>query len=91
MSTHMCTHMGSVNISVREEAYEFLKSLKSGEKSFSDVILEFKEKKGDIKSIMRYFGALKDEDIDWAGKEKRMRELRDSFNRRLDKKNDRIR
>ena len=33
--------------------------------------------------LLKYFGALKNADIDWNEKEKRMRELRDSFNRRL--------
>ena len=84
--------MGSINISIREEAYKFLMSLKTENKSFSDVILDFKneDKKGDIKTVMKYFGAGKNLDIDWVQKEKRMREVRDSFNRRLGKKNDRI-
>lgn len=42
MSTFIFIHMGSVNISLKKDAYEFLKSLKSDDKSFSEVILEFK-------------------------------------------------
>ena len=37
--------MGSVNISIKEEAYNYLSSLKTRDESFSDVILKFKEKK----------------------------------------------
>jgi len=78
--------MSSLNISLKKEAYEFLKSLKSSEKSFSDVILEFREKKGkkDGKSILKYAGALKGIDIDWRAKEERMKEFRDSFNKRIE-------
>jgi len=79
--------MGSINISVREEAYEFLRSLKTRDKSFSDVILEFKDegevKRGSKEALLKFYGVLKDENIDWKAKEKRMRELRDSFNKRL--------
>ena len=76
--------MASVNISVREEAYEFLKSLKSREKSFSDVILEFKKddktnRSG--RSLLRYAGVLKD--VDWRSREKEMKEYRDLFNKKV--------
>jgi predicted CopG family antitoxin len=70
--------MVSVNISIKREAYEFLKKLKTRDKSFSDVILGFKEEKGDV---MRFFGILKDSD--WKEKEERMKRLRESFNKRL--------
>ncbi len=70
--------MASVNISLKRQAYEFLKSLKSENKSFSDVILEFK---GRRRNILDFFGVLKDSD--WSGKEKGMKELRASFNQRL--------
>ena len=36
--------MVNINISIKEEAYSFLKSFKAKDKSFSDVILEFKKK-----------------------------------------------
>lgn len=77
--------MGSVNIAIKDEAYRFLKSLKGGEESFSDVILKFKEKKGSKESIMKYFGTLKDEGINWDEKEKRMKRLRESVNKRMKK------
>ena len=35
--------------------------------------------------IMRFFGALKDKNIDWNKREKRMREFRDSFEKRINK------
>ena len=70
--------MTSINISVKKEAYEFLRNLKAGDKSFSDVILSFKKEK---KDIMRFFGVLKDSD--WENKEISMKKLRESFNKRL--------
>ena len=78
--------MGSVNISLRKEAYEFLKSLKSEEKSFSDVVLEFKDNKNvkDGKSLLKYAGALKGLNIDWKAKEKRMKDFRESFNKHVE-------
>lgn len=74
----MCTYMTSINIAIKEEAYEFLRNLKSGDKSFSDVILSFKK---DQRSLMGFFGALKD--LDWESKERDMKSLRDSFNKRI--------
>ena len=82
----VCVHMSSVNISIKKEAYEFLGSLKTKNKSFSDVILEFKENKfemGNTKSLLRFAGVLKD--VDWDEREKRMKEFRDSFNKRIKK------
>ena len=71
--------MASTNISIKKEAYEFLKNLKTDERSFSDVILSFKKEYNDI---MRFFGVLKN--IDWGEKEKNMQHLRGSFNKRLE-------
>ena len=70
--------MASINISVRKEAYDFLKNLKSSDKSFSDIILSFKKEQG---NVMRFFGVLKD--LDWINKEKNIKGLRESFNKRL--------
>mgnify|MGYP001604517173 CR=1 FL=1 len=81
--------MSSMNISIRREAYDFLNSLKERDASFSDVILKFKdEEKSSKNKIMKYFGALKNENIDWNAKEKRMKEFRNNFSKRLIK-NDR--
>ena len=80
----MCTHMGSVNISIREEAYEFLRSLKRKDKSFSDVILNFKnEEKKDRsgKSLLRFADKLKE--VDWDIREKEMKEYRNLFNKKV--------
>ncbi len=70
--------MTNVNISLKKQAYEFLKSLKSENKSFSDVVLEFKDRR---RNIMDFFGILKGSD--WSSKERNMNEFRSSFNRRL--------
>ncbi|MBD3204114.1 hypothetical protein GF327_07495 [Candidatus Woesearchaeota archaeon] len=69
--------MTSINISIKEEAYDFLKKLKTKDKSFSDVILGFKKES----DIMNFFGALKNKN--WDKKKKRMKSLRESFERRL--------
>ncbi len=74
----MCTYMTSINISLRKEAYEFLKKLKTSNKSFSDIILSFKKEQS---NVMRFFGVLKD--LDWDNREKNMKSLRESFNKRL--------
>ena len=72
-------HMTSINISLKKEAYEFLKNLKAKDRSFSDVILSFKEEHN---NLMRFFGVLKN--LDWHEKEKNMEHLRSSFNKRLE-------
>ena len=70
--------MASVNIAIKKEAYDFLRKLKTNDKSFSDVILGFKKNQSDI---MRFFGILKD--VEWGGREKNMKEFRESFRRRM--------
>ena len=49
--------MSSMNISIRKEAYDFLKSRKVKDESFSDVVLAFKEPK---KSPLDFWGAWAD-------------------------------
>lgn len=34
----MCTHMDSVNISLKKEAYDFLNSIKKKDQSFSELV-----------------------------------------------------
>ncbi len=76
--------MGSMNISIRDEVYKFLKSLKSKNKSFSDVILELKQKKSSKDKILELFRQERDlQGIDWKEKEKRMNKLRKSFSERI--------
>ncbi len=71
--------MSSVNISIKTEAYVFLKSLKSEDSSFSDIILSFKSSK----SPLDFFGVLKDKD--WNAAEVRIKELRTSLSNRLNR------
>jgi predicted CopG family antitoxin len=70
--------MASINISLKREAYDFLKDIKTEDKSFSDVILSFKKEQQDI---MKYFGVLKH--VDWNKKENNIKSMRKSFNKRL--------
>ncbi len=77
--------MVNINISIKKEAYDFLNSFKTKNKSFSDVILDFKEnnyEKGSAKSLLRFAGVLKN--VDWNKKEKAMKEFRKSFNKRME-------
>jgi len=76
--------MTNINISIKEEAYKFLKSLKTRDKSFSDVILEFKETKGSKERLLSFFGTLNAKGVDWNARERSMKEFRDSFNRRIE-------
>jgi len=78
--------MTSVNISLTKEAYGYLKMLKGREKSFSEVILTIKNneaEKGTGKSLLKFAGILKD--INWGKRERRMKEFRKSFNKRMEK------
>jgi len=70
--------MTSINISIKKEAYDFLKNFKTSDKSFSDIILSFKKEQD---NIMRFFGILKE--LDWLDKERNMKILRGSFSKRL--------
>jgi len=47
--------MGSKNISIREEAYDFLSSIKNNDESFSDVILRFKQRMSNKDEILKLF------------------------------------
>lgn len=78
----MSTYMASMNISIKGEAYDFLSSLKSKNRSFSDVILEFKKRKGDKENIIGLFGALKN--VNWEKREKNMKGFRSEFNDRVE-------
>ncbi len=69
-----------MNIAIKEEAYAFLKSLKTQERSFSDVILSFKQKSTG-KDVIRFFGVLKS--VDWDARKKEMAKLRREFEERL--------
>ncbi len=71
----------ATNIAVSEDAYSFLKSMKTGDRSFSDVILGFKERAQGSEGIMRFFGVLKD--VDWDVRKKEMNSVRKEFEERL--------
>ena len=49
------------NITVSDDAYEFLKKIKGDEKSFSDVILSMKGRRS---NVMEYAGSLKDANME---------------------------
>ncbi len=80
--------MASHNIAIKDEAYRFLKSLKAGDKSFSDVILELRkedeENRGTGKSLLKFAGAMNHLNIDWDAKERRIKEFRENFNKRME-------
>ena len=69
--------MASVNIAVKKEAYDFLKQMKTNDRSFSDVILSFKKKH----DVAKFLGVLKE--VDWGAREKRMKAFRQSVAGRL--------
>ena len=76
--------MGSVNISLKKEAYEFLKSLKSKDQSFSEVILEFKGQKSNREKILELFNEKRDlSGIDWQEKGRRMKATRERVAKRI--------
>lgn len=77
----MC--MGSMNISIKDDAYAFLKSSKRKDESFSDVILRFKDRKRTTRDLLRFAGGLKHLHIDWDEREKNMRRFRKSFDKRI--------
>lgn len=78
--------MTNINISIKKEAYDFLRLFKTKEKSFSDVILGLRDKKKERsgKSLLKFAGGLKHLDIDWEEKEKRMKAFRKDFDKRIE-------
>ncbi|MEK6935893.1 MAG: antitoxin VapB family protein [Nanoarchaeota archaeon] len=80
--------MASINISLTEEAYNYLKMLKGNEKSFSEVVLEIKSDKkserGTARSLLKYAGCLKNSNINWKNAEENMLNFRKSFNNRIE-------
>ena len=80
--------MASINISLTEEAYRYLKMLKGKDKSFSEVVLEIKDngmmRKGSKENVLRFAGVLKDSNINWDKVEENMKDFRKSFNKRVE-------
>lgn len=58
-STRTCTCMGTKSITITDEAYAYLKSIK-GDRSFSEVIVSLSRSSDDI---MGFAGALKGADL----------------------------
>jgi predicted CopG family antitoxin len=58
MSTHIS--MSSINISIKEEAYEYLKTMKKDNESFSDIILSFKKEEKNGKFMVNLANSLKE-------------------------------
>lgn len=80
--------MVNINISLTEEAYNYLKMLKGKDKSFSDVVIEMKEngcnRKGSKELLMKYFGVIDKSELDRL--DKRTREIREDLNRELNER-----
>ena len=80
--------MASLNISITEEAYRYLRMLKGNNKSFSEVILEIKDngmmRKGSKENVLRFAGVLKDKNINWDEVERNIKDFRNSFNKRVE-------
>jgi predicted CopG family antitoxin len=85
--------MASINISLTEEAYNYLKMLKGNEKSFSEVVLDIKHnnfKKGSKENVLRFAGCLKN--LDTKKFDKVREDLNKSFEKRQEETfNDRVR
>ncbi len=69
--------MASKTITITDEAYDFLKAMKKGEESFSDVILGLKGRK---EALLQYWGMFAGSDLPDA------KTLRDEMNRGLDER-----
>ena len=80
--------MVNINISLTEEAYNYLKMLKGNEKSFSDVVLEIKHDKkserGTARSLLKYAGCLKNLDT------KKFDKIREDLNKSFEKRQEEI-
>jgi len=74
--------MGSMNISIKQEAYDLLKMLKHENKSFSDVIIELvsEKGKGNSKDIVKLWGCLKENGSDyWSQRKKDYKKIREEL------------
>jgi predicted CopG family antitoxin len=80
--------MVNINISLTEEAYNYLKMLKGKDKSFSDVVIEMKENKcNKMKNkelLMKYCGVIDSSELDRL--DKRTKEIREDLNRELNER-----
>ncbi len=80
--------MVNINISLTKEAYNYLKMLKGKDKSFSDVVIEMKEKcsekKGSKALLLKYCGVIDKFELDKL--DKRTRGIREELNRELNER-----
>jgi len=79
--------MTSLNISITKEAYEYLKDFKGKDKSFSEVILDFKKRdnsENNSKTLLKFSGVLKH--VNWENREKNMKDFRDELEERFSRK-----
>lgn len=85
--------MVNINISIKEEAYNYLKMLKGNDKSFSDVILGMKnERKGCTgKELVKLAERFKDLNIDWDKKQREAENIRKELNEELNERVERVR
>ena len=74
MSTH--THMGSKNISIKDEAYKTLKALQLEGESFSDTIMRLSKMFSSLHTFVGK-GTLSDEEYE--NEVKKIKESRDKF------------
>lgn len=80
MSTH--TYMSSKNISIKKEAYDYLKSIKAEDESFSDIILKLKkEKKNNGLTLIKIANKYreKQESKYWKEREENIESVRKTF------------
>lgn len=82
-------NMSSINISIKKEAYDYLKSIKKEDESFSDAILKLKEEqKKDgllVAELAEKYGT---EDVDeyyFKERQQSFKEFRQEFERNLKK------
>ena len=77
--------MVNINISLRKEAYDYLRARTGKNRSFSDVVLEFKKqeniKQGSKEAILKFAGVL--ENLDWDKKKKIMKDFREEVEERM--------
>ncbi|MDA3837309.1 MAG: antitoxin VapB family protein [Nanoarchaeota archaeon] len=83
--------MGSMNISIKQEAYDLLCSLKGKGKSFSDIIIEVvNEKEKRNRDIMKFAGVLKERgETYWKDRENEYKDVRESLDSELESRGNR--
>lgn len=82
----MCMCMSSKNISIREEVYEYLKSIKREDESFSDIILKLKKQNtsdgNTLLNIASKYRKSHDKKY-WAKRDKEIKNVRKNFSKSI--------